>query len=152
LDKDEEKFEKFLLRDATKTEIKVYQNMKKVDPDILTNLAQSAIEKLDSENEEERIFGAGEITEMESQACYIGDWVFGGHIWHRWLHNCKRLITPAQEQAYRNIGKNIFRSTGFLYWDCDFKEKNTQIYFKGKSHMEKSLTKLGINWTTVYKE
>ncbi len=145
LDKDEEKFEKFLLRDATETEIKVYQNTKKVKPEVLINLAQYAIEKLDSDNGEERSFGAGEIAEIKEQDCYIGDWVFGGYVWHRWLPDCNRLITPEQACIYRNIEKNIFRFPGL---SCDFTEKNTQIYFKGKSYMDNELTKLGINWKT----
>jgi len=148
LDKDVEKFDNFLLRDATETEKMVYKNMKLVNPETLENLAKSAIERLDSKNEKERVFGAGEIAEMKEHDCYIGDWVFGGYVWHRWLPECKRLINPDQLSIYRKIEENIFRFPGL---SCDFGEKNTQVYFQGKDYMTKELGKLGINFTTIEK-
>ncbi|UCD04333.1 MAG: hypothetical protein JSW73_01695 [Candidatus Woesearchaeota archaeon] len=138
LDKDENKFEEFLLRDATETEKKVYYNMKKIDLKELENLAKSAIKRLDAENDLERIFGAGEVAKMKEHKCYIGNWIFGGYVWHRWLPDCKRLINPEQYKTYKEIEKNIFSH-------FDFGKKDTKIYISGQESMSNKLANLNIN-------
>jgi hypothetical protein len=132
-------FKRNTFRGMTERERKVYDNLQKVDDSAITDLAKSALSKLDSKDEKIKAYGTGMIVTFKGHDCYIGDWIWGRDRHHKWLPKPKRLIKSYQNEEFDRIIRKINGSNPELY----------NSYKDGVEHIDEEFRKLKIHYFYV---